>query len=468
MPISSLYIDNVGPFDAMSFDFNRMVNVFLGPNNAGKSTTLWALAEILVYPFAFPNKLLRQDVNATYRLSLENDKDREFAGTLPILEVGRVAGRDSMELEALVERYRATLDVLEQYLDLLETIGYTAFIPAVRRSTEFRSSGPTASAVGLGESPAATIGEHFASQISRASRDITSSGNRTADELMDHPELRKRQRLPSTDPMLITDEDVVQSIVELDYRGYLTRSASAHKIIDKIGEVASEMTDGYIVGFSGVQEDRGAFSPKFDTKDGPFPLNVLSQGTQSIIQWLAHFLIGLAQYYEFPERLEDQSGVLIIDEIDAHLHPSWQRRIIPALSHHFPKVQLFCSTHSPLAVAGLKQGQVQRLDRNEQGNIVVSPNDKDIVGWTSDEILRSVLGVDDPVDLETLDRLEFIDQLRNRDTLTADETEELNALRDRVGTDLISGPGSELVQRFADQLRRAREASSTDADQNMP
>ena len=53
MHISSLYIDNVGPFDELSFDFNRQVNVLLGPNNTGKSTTLWALAEILVYPFSF-------------------------------------------------------------------------------------------------------------------------------------------------------------------------------------------------------------------------------------------------------------------------------------------------------------------------------------------------------------------------------------------------------------------------------
>ena len=468
MPISSLHIDNVGPFDEMSFDFNRQVNVFLGPNNTGKSTTLWALAEILVFPFAFPRKLLQPDVNATYRLSLDNYKDHEITGTLPLLGMGRSSSLASMELESLVERYRALLDQLEQYIDLLETIGYSAFIPALRHSTEFRSAGPAASATKPGESPTATINEQIVSQMSRASREITSSGGRTADELFEDPELQKRQALPSTDPMLITDQDVIQGIVELDYRGYLTRSSVAQNIIGKIGEVASDMTDGYIIGFAGVHEDRDGFSPKFETKDGPLPINTLSQGTQSIIQWLAHFVIGFAQYYGFPKHLEEQSGVLIIDEIDAHLHPSWQRRIIPALSHHFPRIQLFCSTHSPLVVAGLKQGQVQRLDQDEEGVMVVSTNDRDIVGWTSDEILRSVLGVNDPVDLETMARLKIIDQLRHRDTLTADETAELRALSDRVGADLISGPGSELVERFADQLRRAREASGTDADQNMP
>ena len=468
MPISSLHIDNVGPFDEMSFDFNRQVNVFLGPNNTGKSTTLWALAEISVFPFAFPRKLLQPDVGATYRLSLDTCKDHEFAGSLPILANELSSAPPSTELEALVERYRTVLDQVQQYLDLLKTIGYSAFIPALRHSTEFRSAGPAASATKHGESPTDTINDQFVSQISRASRKLTSSGGRTVDELFNDPEFQKRKALPSTDPMLITDQDVIQGIVELDYRGYLTKSSVAQKVIGKIGDVASDMTDGYIIGFSGVQEDHDGFSPKFNTKDGPLPLNTLSQGTQSIIQWLAHFVMGFAQYYGYPKHLEEQSGVLIIDEIDAHLHPSWQRRIIPALSRHFPRIQLFCSTHSPLVVAGLKQGQVQRLDRDEQGFMVVSTNDRGLVGWTSDEILRSVLGVNDPVDLETMARLAIIDQLRHRETLTADETAELRALRDRVGADLISGPGSELVERFADQLRRAREASGTDADHNVP
>ena len=107
------------------------------------------------------------------------------------------------------------------------------------------------------------------------------------------------------------------------------------------------------------------------------PLNVLSQGTQSIIQMLAHLLIGYAEYYDYPVDLEDKPGILIIDEIDAHLHPSWQRRIIPTLTKHFPELQIFCSTHSPLMLAGSKEGQVQLLTRDDHGKVVVSKNETD-------------------------------------------------------------------------------------------
>ena len=62
------------------------------------------------------------------------------------------------------------------------------------------------------------------------------------------------------------------------------------------------------------------------------------------------------------------SGNLIIDEIDAHLHPSWQRRIIPALTRNFPNLQIFCSTHPPLMLAGLEEGQVQLISRDTKGH----------------------------------------------------------------------------------------------------
>ena len=59
-------------------------------------------------------------------------------------------------------------------------------------------------------------------------------------------------------------------------------------------------------------------------------------------------LISYAKYYGYPSNLAEQPGIMIIDEIDAHLHPTAQQRIIPTLRRHFPQMQIFCSTHSPL------------------------------------------------------------------------------------------------------------------------
>ena len=227
-------------------------------------------------------------------------------------------------------------------------------------------------------------------------------------------------------------------------------------MIHKIISMVSEVTEGFPVSFAGVGEDEGGLFPQVATPSGVVPLDVLSQGTQSVIQCLARLTIGYAEYYRFPADLDDKPGVLVIDEIDAHLHPSWQRRIIPTLLRHFPKLQIFCSTHSPLMLAGLKAGQVQLLRRGEDGKVSVSTNESDIAGWSADEILRNFLEVPTPTDMATAAHVSRLEELRHKDKLTTDESDELEVLRHVVGSELLHGPTSAQVEQFADELRRAR------------
>ena len=69
MPVSSLSFTNLGPFDDVSFEFDPQVNVFVGPNNCGKTTVLMALADILLSWFELPRKLLRG--RAEFAVALE-------------------------------------------------------------------------------------------------------------------------------------------------------------------------------------------------------------------------------------------------------------------------------------------------------------------------------------------------------------------------------------------------------------
>ena len=70
MPIDRLSFSNVGPFDDIEFEFDPQVNVFTGPNNSGKSTALWVLGDIAVFPFNFPRKLLRCKSDAEFEFYL--------------------------------------------------------------------------------------------------------------------------------------------------------------------------------------------------------------------------------------------------------------------------------------------------------------------------------------------------------------------------------------------------------------
>lgn len=235
-------------------------------------------------------------------------------------------------------------------------------------------------------------------------------------------EFAKRRALFQTNSSLIRDEAVIESIIEFDYRAYRQNDPAIRSIIKKVAAVASEITEGFPIEFLRIAEDEDGLFPQFRTPDGAVPLNVLSQGTQSILQWLASLLIGYAQYYDYLSNLEEKPGILIIDEIDAHMYPSWQRRIIPILRSHFPNLQLFCSTRSPLMLAGLQAGQVQLLKRDNGGKITVSRNETDIVGWSTDEILRSFLNVPNPTDLKDV-RTVFFGLCAYCEELCKDEVE---------------------------------------------
>ena len=199
----------------------------------------------------------------------------------------------------------------------------------------------------------------------------------------------------------------------------------------------------------------------------------LSAGMQSTLLWIYALVIKMVTDHWADgwvgTRLvgpdwQKRPTVLLIDEIENHLHPTWQRRVIPALLEHFPGLQIIATTHSPFVVAGLKTGQVHLLKRDEGGRVTPTPNTEDIIGWTADEILRTMMGVDDPTDDATAAAARELRQLRQEAPRASSEEEtqrqnRMQELRRLVDRDLLAGgpwkAQRELFeQRFAESLRK--------------
>jgi energy-coupling factor transporter ATP-binding protein EcfA2 len=404
MPIIALQLSNLGPFEDIAFEFDEHINVFAGPNNCGKSTTLTALGNLMAYPFELPRKLLRQGpAMFTLRFVGRHGTTQVLQGTLPFDHEAEDGHASSAAM--------------------LQALGYTAFVPALRQSTGFRVLGSRASR------PAGSTSRAEPS----SSRLESSVGERS--ELSET--LRRRQALFPANAAILRDEVAIESLVELNSRAYRWNDPALHGIIAQVAAIASDVTEGFPMQFLRVAEDEDGLYPQFRTPDGDIPFNVLSQGTQSVMQWLTYLLAGYAKYYGYPTNLAEQPGVVIVDEIDAHLHPASQRRIIPALKRHFPNLQIFCSTHSPLMLAGLQTRQIQLLKRDSSGNVTVSRNETDIVGWSADEILRGLLGVTHPTDVETDRHIGRLQALQRQETLSPAETAELESLQALVRQTLV-------------------------------
>src|ERR1044071_1946114 len=107
----------------------------------------------------------------------------------------------------------------------------------------------------------------------------------------------------------------------------------------------------------------------------------------AVYSWVGVLLRRLFQVYsDDPESIRNSRALVLVDEIDLHLHPAWQRQILPLIRRHFPNVQLIASTHSPLVVGSVPEGCLIQLQRVE-GGIVPDVFSEGFVGWRSDQIL---------------------------------------------------------------------------------
>ncbi len=199
-------------------------------------------------------------------------------------------------------------------------------------------------------------------------------------------------------------------------------------------------------------EHRPVHSGKAESE--PLDASSLSSGTQLTFLWIWWLALKMLHHYEFMDDWHEQPAILLIDEIENHLHPTWQRRVIPALLEHFPGLQIFATTHSPFVVAGLRAGQVHMLKRDGNGVVTASTNDRDIIGWTTDEILRTFMGVDEPTDQLTIDRANRLRELRGKETLSDAERDEMDELRRQVNEDFMSSstPLEAQRERYGDMM----------------
>lgn len=100
-------------------------------------------------------------------------------------------------------------------------------------------------------------------------------------------------------------------------------------------------------------------------KEGLVPFNYLSDGYRNMVAMvadIAHRASRLNPHYEV-DAARKTNGVVLIDEIDLHLHPKWQRRVVGDLQNAFPDLQFIVTTHSPFILQSLSPGEVIDLDQ---------------------------------------------------------------------------------------------------------
>ena len=136
-----------------------------------------------------------------------------------------------------------------------------------------------------------------------------------------------------------------------------------------------------------IRENGTVLVKLFDTFIG---LRELSDGFQSILSLSTDIMSALIEKWQHA-RIEESEAVVLIDEIEVHLHPSWKMEIVGRLRKCFPRVTFLVTTHDPLCLKGLYDGEIVKLERDEEGQINPITDVPSVNDLRADQILTSFM-----------------------------------------------------------------------------
>ena len=287
-----------------------------------------------------------------------------------------------------------------------------------------------------------------------------------------HPKT-ERHRPPEIDPVQslfrVESElyDAEKNLCDLEYasltKGHTPEERQrARKLLDSLtfmlAEILPDIQDPRDVRILGPRStayisDRTGVHVR--TPSGEVPLDQLSLGYQTMFALTMDIAWRLIEQYPESSDPFKEPAIVIVDEIDLHLHPRWQREIREHLTGHFPNVQFIATAHSPL-MAQSSLSQNLAVVRWRKDHVTIENDPAVIRSWRLDQVLTSDLfGFESARPPETVEQQKRRVALRQKQRLSKAEREELADL-DRRALELPTAESPE-DQKAMEVIRKAAE-----------
>jgi hypothetical protein len=336
--LRSVSLRNIGNFKSIDVDFEGHWNLLLGDNGGGKSTILRSIT-----------------------LALSGNDPRGEAMAARLLRTGETAGSIELTLGPTgATKVRTTLVrdgsrvkiTSPQVTPLQAGQGLVLGFPALRGVTSTQPTGPTRM-----DTPDPNVDD-------------------VAPLLQERVDTRLNQ--------------LKQWVINTALQAETAPQGREAQMLKTFRRVLRDVVPGRHVDFKGV--DRHTWNVWLRTDDGEASFDALSQGTSSILGWVGVLLQRLYGIYPSAEHPEDGPALVLIDEIDAHLHPRWQRKLVTLTREQFPNVQMIASSHSPLLAGAMRRAELRIVERDrETGEMRAGIPRENLQGQTADQILTSSL-----------------------------------------------------------------------------
>lgn len=215
-----------------------------------------------------------------------------------------------------------------------------------------------------------------------------------------------------------------QWMVYLDYRIAKGENGSRQRAEKQLA-IAVEAINSILpegVSFDSVSEDGKIF---FNVKGVKVSTISLSDGYRSVLALMGDLIWRMLDHFPDSEAPLKEEGVVLIDELDIHLHPVWQRKIAMLLREQFPNIQFIVATHSPMIAAGAGEDALTYRFVFD-GNKTDVKEIKELAFLSVDKILASeAFSLVSPFAPQTEKQIEKYLKLKKKAQLTPQEQNEL-------------------------------------------
>ena len=201
------------------------------------------------------------------------------------------------------------------------------------------------------------------------------------------------------------------------------------------------------------------------TAHGLIPLFNVSLGYQTMLSWAVDLAIRMLWMNPESDNPLDEPAVVIIDEIDLHLHPVWQRTLKNFLIKHFKKTQFICTAHSPFMAQSSETENICVVYKNGT-QVIIDSNPEVIKGWSIGQVVTSNLfGIESERSYEISKSTARRRKLLKKETLNESEKEQLNALNIEIdglpfGDNKKESDAMEILKNLAESMNISK--SKTD------